>query len=322
VSLSAQAYLTFIAVIFKTLLGYFGFYWVSRAFFALTLERGHLQGFFLSEEELDDILTVSSAIVQAFFVLRAALKIRRRIQLSYLLAKGGAPQNGKNGVDFNEMASKSLLVTGMEHLDMSGDGLRHLLKFQTGHSLEEFGVTAFVILPGLKRQFSLSRHQSELTLLREVHSNTPLNWISRLLLPQTVTSEAIFHQKMQKMTKKIEVSFQEALKPSGYAFLCFREAESASKFKLILKEFPKQPQWTRPLPPRSGRHRVEVARPFPQRQLAKLFPQAEESDGLHFLFAAVSDCHPGFHHHAHRPPPMGQGQSDPRPRWAHRPNRR
>lgn len=240
------------------------------AVFQLTNARLDYQRVPLNRRQLDDALTLTCSICLSFVFISSIFKIRRKIQELYLEDDGGDCESAE--VNSDQLATQTLLLTGMENFDLSGDDFRILVKQSVGTALPNLGIVGFTILPALKKPYRDLLAKHELLFLRGVFVEQKVNCISRFLLPKKVENDALYAKKMFKLTKKIESHFLEGVQSSGYAFLLFQTAQRAIEFKQSLKKYSQKPAERHCFSSQSTVVFPQSACSFAGSQLAKLLP--------------------------------------------------
>lgn len=250
VSSKGYSYLIFHFEILKGLLIYSTIFCLSYVIFLLTQERLKYQNLPFQNSDLENCLVVFLAVILTLTMVSTLQRIRHRVQSIHLNFVPLALDYEESDFENDKLAAKTLLVSGLQDFDLSGDRFKQFIKVQTGKTLDQLKVSAFTTLPSLQTPYSYFLQKNQLTFLNKLHSKNQLNCLAKFLLPEKIKNPQIFALKTLKLSKKIAAQFVDQPENSGYAFLLFRDLAAISDFKHLVRKFPQKcpvSQKTQPL---------------------------------------------------------------------------
>lgn len=173
-------------------------------------------------KELNDLFSSVVSVLLTFTIVRLTVAMRSQVRNLYL---------GPNSHPEEELAAKTLLLTGLEALDLSGDDFKRLVRHKTHRTLRSFGATGFVTLPTLTEGFDMLKVRTGLKAMFEALRREQPNCLTNTLLPLHLKDESHFAFKRMKLLKQIERVLLKQVLNSGYVLLFFKSHRGMMEFR-------------------------------------------------------------------------------------------
>lgn len=189
-----------------------------------------------SRPDTTGIVTDFYIIVLVFalttIVLVTLQNLRQKVQALYV--QYYSLFNAETGL--NVLKLHTLLLKGTEGVEMSGDKLRKdfeaLYPAREGEGSKIIGLS---MIPDLSKAFEEVCQEKQLALYQRVYTTKELNKLSQRLLPDKVTNQAKFNERVSQFERRVEDYLSQDLRNSGCAFVCFSSFKALKEFEYFTK---------------------------------------------------------------------------------------